>query len=269
LHLSGELEIMTSSILKYIDVARLVGAGIRCPACKCTHCRPSRWHTKHEKLRSDGFQPYRCDDCSTRFLATNGASLERTLINATAGVLLGLGILTAGDLWFESQDNPPSKHVEPALAAHSEGNRTGAEAQGQSGDAASAARKYPPTPAEKLQKAAADGEVGAMLELGRQLASGDKLPKDPKQAAIWIQLAAATGNADGMFELGRFYRDGSGLAQDPVRAYVWFNRAAAAKHLAAVQERDELVRTMTDQQLKEAHKLSLPVDRRADTVHLN
>jgi uncharacterized protein len=268
LHLSGELEIMPSSILKYFDVARLVGAGIKCPACNGTHCRQSRWHSKHEKLCADNsFRPYRCNDCATRFLAAKGASLERILINATAGILLGLGILTVGDLWFGNLDNPSTKHVELASTAHSEKNNTGADAKRKKGDDATAAREDSPTPAEILQKAAADGDAAAMLELGRNLATGDKLPKDVEQAAKWIQLAAATGNTEGMFELGRFYRDGLGLAQDSVRAYVWFSRAAAAKHLTAAQERDELVRTMSPEKLKEAQKLSLPVDQVADTRH--
>jgi len=257
---------MPPSILKYLDIARLVGAGIKCPACNGTHCRQSRWHSKHEKLSAEGFRPYRCNDCATRFLAANGASLERTLINGAAGVLLCLGVLVVGDLWFDSLDNPKIRHAELASTVHSEESTTGAKAQSQTGDEASAARKDPPTPAEKRQKAAADGDVGAMLELGRELASGDKLPKDVEQAAKWMQLAAATGNAEGMFELGRFYRDGLGLAKDSVRAYVWFSRAAAAKHLTATQERDELVRTMSDEKLKEAHKLALSADPLADTV---
>jgi TPR repeat protein len=105
-----------------------------------------------------------------------------------------------------------------------------------------------------------------MLQLGRDLATGDKLPKDVEQAARWIQLAAATGNAEGMFELGRFYRDGVGLAQDSVRAYAWFSRAAAANHLTAMHERDEMVRTMSEEKLKEAHQLSLTAEPVADTV---
>jgi hypothetical protein len=267
LHPSGESKVMPPSILKYIDVARLVGAGIKCPACNGTHCRQSRWHSKHEKLSAEGFRPYRCNDCTTRFLAPNGASLERNLINTTAGVLLCLGILTVGDLWLEYLDKPKISHAEAAPKTDSEQGATGAEARRQPEGEPSAARKDPPTPAEKLQKAAADGEVGAMLELGRELAAGDKLPKDPEQAAKWMQLAAATGNAEGMFELGRFYRDGLGLAQDPVRAYVWFSRAAAAKHPTALPERDQLVRTMSEEKLKEAHKLSLSEDPAADTVH--
>jgi hypothetical protein len=257
---------MPPSILKYFDVARLVGAGIQCPACKGTQCRPSRWHSKHEKLGSEGYRPYRCDDCTSRFLAANSAPMERILINGAAGALLGLGVLTAGDLWLDSFDDPKAKRVEPASAVHSKESAPGTEAQRRTGDEASDARKDPAVLAEKLQKAAANGDAGAMVQLGRDLATGNKLTKDVEQAARWIQLAAATGNAEGMFELGRFYRDGLGLTQDSVRAYAWFSRAAAANHLTAMKERDELVLTMSDEKLKDARKLALTAEPAADNV---
>lgn len=251
---------MPPSILKYLDIARLVGAGIICPACKSTHCRPSRWHSKHEKLGSDGYRPYRCDDCENRFLAPQNASRERILINGAAGVLLGFGVLVTGDLWYQSLDDPKIKRAELASTVPSEKIITTEEAQRRKEEAASDALKEPENPAEKLQKAAADGDVSAMLRLGRDLASGNTLPKDVDQAAKWIQLAAATGNAEGMFELGRFYRDGVGLVQDSVRAYAWFSRAAAANHLTAMQSRDELVLTMSEEKLQEARKLSLSAE---------
>ena len=257
---------MPPSILKYFDIARLVGAGIKCPACEGTYCRPSRWHSKHEKLGADGYRPYRCEDCTNRFLAAKRAALERTLINAAAGVLLGLGVLIAGDLWFESFNNPKPKRVELASTVPSGKTITSAEAQRQTGDKASGASEDPTELAEKLKKAAEDGDVRAMLQLGRDLASGDKIPKDVEQAAQWMQLAAATGNAEGMFELGSFYRDGVGLAQNSVRAYAWFSRAAAANHLTARQARDELALTMSAEQLEEAHILTSPAEPVANTV---
>lgn len=236
--------------MKYLDIARLLGAGVKCPTCNSTHCQPSRWQSKHEKLSSVDYRPYRCEDCNDRFLAARGAATERIVINSAAGALLVLGLLTAGDIWMENLDAPKTVHAEPATTLRAEESN---------------AANDPAKQAEKLQKDATDGDVGAMLQLGRDLASGNKLPKDVEQAARWIQLAAATGNPDGMFELGRFYRDGIGVAQDAVRAYVWFSRATAAKHLTAMQERDALVLTMSDEKLQEAQKLSLPAEPLAGT----
>ena len=251
---------MPPSLLKFLDIARLLGAGIKCPACKGTLCRASKWISKHERMGADNFRPYRCDDCATRFLAAKNAAMERVMINGAAGILLGLALLMAGDFWLESLDAPKTLREAQASTADSAASTTGNEIQLRSGEAAADTRKDSETPAEKLEKSAERGDSNAMLQLGRDLAVGNNLTKNVEQAAKWIQLAAATGNPEGMFELGRFYRDGVGLAQDSVRAYVWFSRAAAAHHLTATQARDELVRTMSDDKLREAQALTLPVE---------
>ncbi|MBU1364012.1 MAG: sel1 repeat family protein [Gammaproteobacteria bacterium] len=224
---------MPTSILKYVDIARLVGAGLKCPVCNGTDCRHSRWLSKAEKLGSEGFRPYRCNDCAHRFLARNSASLERILINCTAVAMLCFGIWLGVDLWLASVDQPKSA-LSPANAA------------------------VPATPAQKQQEAADSGDAAAMLQLGRDLATGNKRPQDVGEAAKWVQLAAATGNPEAMLELGRFYRDGVGVAQDSARAYVWLSRAAAAKQTEAVLEREALVRTMGEAPLKVALELSMP-----------
>ena len=254
-------------MLKYLDIARLVGAGIKCTACNGTRCRQSRWHSKHEKLCSQRSRPYRCEDCENRFLAASGASLERTLINSTAYVILGIGVLTAVELWLGSNDNQAAGPVELVSAANTEERTTrhqeDSEASNRIGNEVPDANGHPEAYANNvalLQKAATDGHVGAMVHLGQILATGDEYPKDPKQAAKWMQLAAATGNAEGMFELGRYYRDGVGLPQNSVRAYIWLNRAATVKHLTAMHERDDLVRTMSAEELREAHNLALSED---------
>lgn len=254
-------------MLKYLDIARLVGAGIKCTACHGTRCRQSRWDSKHEKLCNQGALPYRCEDCENRFFAARGASLERTLINSTAYVVLGLGILTAVEYWLGSNDNRAPGPVELGSAIGSEERpprpQEGGETASRIGKETTNAEEHPENLADNvalLQKSATKGHVGAMVRLGQILAAGDKSPKDTTQAAKWMQLAAATGNAEGMFELGRYYRDGIGLPQNNVRAYVWLNRAAIAKHLSAIHERDDLVRTMNAEELREAHHLALSED---------
>lgn len=249
---------MPPPILKYVDLARLVGAGLQCPVCTGTHCRRSRWHSKKEKLGSDGLRPYRCDDCSHRFLARDSASLERILVNGTAGVLLGFGVLFGVELWLDSVDEAKRVRNASASTAHSEENTTGAPTRlvtggeiADTGEDPAAAR------AQEQQEAAENGDADALLQIGRDLATGNQRPKDVEQAANWVKLAAATGHPEGMLELGRFYRDGLGVTQDFARAYAWLSRAAA-KLPDALQERDALVRTMSKEQLQEAHQLSLP-----------
>lgn len=233
-------------MLKYFDFARHLGAGITCPICHGTHCRQSRWHSKQEKQGAEGFRPYRCDDCAHRFLAPNDATLERTLINGAAGIMLVIGALSAAVIWSGLGDAPADEYVEPDLTLTTE---------------------QLAEDVELLRTAAANGHVGAMVQLGRDLASGEKIPKNVKQAAEWIRLAASTGDAEGMFELGRFYRDGIGLTQNSVRAYVWFSRAAGAHHRKALEERAELARAMSAEKLKEARHLALAAEPKAEIIN--
>ncbi|OHC65002.1 MAG: hypothetical protein A2040_13180 [Rhodocyclales bacterium GWA2_65_19] len=257
---------MPTSILKYVDIARLVGAGLKCPVCNGTDCRHSRWHSKTEKLGSSGFRPYRCNDCAHRFLARNSASLERILINSTAGLMLCFGIFVVVDFWLENVDKPKPAPVALTATALPEESTAGAPNRLLTGGLAAEASDNPATRAQKQQEAADNGNAGAMLQIGRDLATGNNRPKDVGQAAKWVQLAAATGHPDAMLELGRFYRDGVGVAQDSARAYVWLSRAAAAKQTDAVLEREALVRTMGEEPLKVALELSMPTQPAAALV---
>lgn len=264
-------------MLKFLDVARLVGAGIVCPACNGTRCRQSNWRSKHERLGHIGYRPYRCDECEHRFFAASGASLERNLINGAAYVLLALALLTFVELWPEGGEAPATASAQPAvpLAAETGAAAPVAPAAPASLPLAAAASAQAATPkadpagagkaadeaqatnVKSLHKAASDGHPAAMIRLGQILAAGENHPRDPRQAAKWMQLAAATGSPQAMYELARYYRDGIGLAADPVRAYVWFSRAATARQADAALERDKLVRTMSEEKLNEAQVMAM------------
>lgn len=251
-------------MLKLLDFSRWVGAGIKCTACGSTRCRLSKWRSKNEKLAYDGYRPYRCDDCENRFFAASSASLERTLINSAAYVLIGLALLVTAEFWLGHVEDSEIEGVRLATVVDADESMTAppprSEVKRQTDAPAPLGNEHRDDPAIKvklLHKAATEGHPGAMVQLGRILATADNYPADPAQAAKWMQLAAATGNPEGMYELGRFYRDGVGLTPEPVRAYIWFSRAAAARHVDAAHERDKLVRTMSDEELKEAHAQAL------------
>ena len=111
-----------------------------------------------------------------------------------------------------------------------------------------------------LQSAAEKDNSAAMAQLGKLYRSGFGVLQDYDQAVNWIRKAAERGDPDGMLELGRLYRDGVGLPRDPVRAYVWFNRAAAALHTDAVRDRDDVARSLTAEQLKNAQAQSSVIE---------
>jgi len=110
--------------------------------------------------------------------------------------------------------------------------------------------------AERLEASAGEGNTNAMTRLGVMYKLGIGILQNYELAASWIHRSAELGNADGMLELGRLYRDGVGVEADPVLAYVWFNRAAAAMNMRAVQEREQLLRGLTPEQLRDAQELS-------------
>lgn len=250
-------------MLKFLDFARLVGAGIKCTACNGTRCRQSKWRSKHERLGFVGYRPYRCCDCDNRFFAASGASLERTLINCAAYALLGFAVLVALELWTEIADAPANQPVRMVAADDADPDvaaprpapvETGGDGPARMGDEPPEDQMHN---VKLLHKAATNGHTGAMIRLAEILVSGENHPRDLGQAAKWMQLAAAAGSPQGMYELGRYYRDGIGLTPDQVRAYVWFSRAANARHVDAAQQRDLLVRTMSEEKLNEAHTLAL------------
>lgn len=257
---------MSSSILNYLDIGRVVGFGLKCPECNGTYCRRSRWHSKTEKLCSEGLSPYRCNNCTHRFLARNNASMEHLLINGTAAVLVIFCLLAGVDLVLESFAVSTGPQVAQASPARPEASATESSLRLAMAIEAAQPADDPATRAQKRQEAVDRGDPAAMLQLGRDLAAGTDRPKDAGQAAKWVQLAAAAGNPEGMLELGRYYRDGFGVKQDAPRAYAWLSRAAAANDPDALRERDALVRTMSEAKLKEAHQLSLPTQEPAALV---
>lgn len=218
-----------------------------------------------EKRSHPGSSPYRCLDCSHRFLSRKAALFEKDLVVSVWVALPAVVLVAVVTFLLTSARNasaPPqakaSVKIEPELLKAAEmGN---AAAQLQVGEALF---HDPAHSSEKsaqavrwLQLAAESGNTEAMVLLGRLFRSGVGILQDFSRSATWIQTAASRGDVEGMLELGRLYRDGVGLDKDPVRAYAWFNRAAAAHNLDAQSEREAVARMLTVEELKEAQALS-------------
>jgi TPR repeat protein len=60
--------------------------------------------------------------------------------------------------------------------------------------------------------------------------------QDDEQARHWYEKAAAGGNVTAMVDLGRIYERGLGVQQDTVRARQWYEKAAAAGNPAAAKD---------------------------------
>lgn len=109
-----------------------------------------------------------------------------------------------------------------------------------------------------LNAAAEQDHTAAMVQLGKLYRSGVGVLQNFGDAAKWIETAAVLGDPEGMHELGRLYRDGVGFDRDPVKAYIWFSRAAAGLNTAAVRDRDDVARGLSEKQLKDAQRKSIP-----------
>jgi len=241
---------------------------LSCPSCVGIHCRESRWLSLEEKKANPESSPYRCMDCSHRFLARKGASAGREVVIPVRGVMAAIGLMAIvvfGLVSVGGSSAPPPtalpKVIDPGvLQAAEKGDAAAQFRVGEAlfhdpvrdGDKSAKAVRW-------LQLAADNGNTEAMVLLGRLSRSGVGILQDFGQSAKWIQTAAGRGDLEGMLELGRLYRDGIGVDKDLVQAYVWFNRAAAAHNLDAAREREAVARLLTPEELKVAQSQSATV----------
>ncbi|MDR1710182.1 MAG: sel1 repeat family protein [Candidatus Accumulibacter sp.] len=243
-------------------------AKIQCPACGEFHCRQSRWHSSAEKHRNPGNRPYRCMDCSHRFMRPEGADFERWLLALLTVAAVSAVVAVGGWILMENAPTAPAG-APSARAADEAAVRRAAE----TGDAAAQFKlgdamfqdpmRDARTSAQALrwmETAAANGNVDAMIYLGRLSRSGVGVLQNYARATSWIRRAALRGSSEGMVELARLYRDGIGVERDPVRAYAWFNRAAAARNLDAVRERETIATLLTSAEINKAQIISQRLD---------
>lgn len=78
----------------------------------------------------------------------------------------------------------------------------------------------------KYLAAAVKGDPNAQFKLGLAYATGQGVPQNYAEAAVWFQKAAEQGDAMVQYQVGIFYEKGRGVAQDFSQAAEWFRRAA-------------------------------------------
>lgn len=79
-----------------------------------------------------------------------------------------------------------------------------------------------------LEKAEAQGEPLAKLELGLLMLNGKGVPRDDAKAAALIRQAAEGGERDAQYHLGVLYGAGRGFAKDDQEGHRWIRKAADA-----------------------------------------
>lgn len=243
---------------------------ITCPECAGKHCRESRWKSRDEKHTNPGKHPYRCIDCSHRFIAAQKKGFnERTLALGVGTVILVVAVAVAVSVVGHVVEPEHEVQVDAApietMATVGPDTRQAAldgdvEAQFRVGKnllfEASIDGRQAAEANKWLLMAAKNGHTGAMIQLGRMYRSGVGALQNYAYSAQWIKRAAESGDAEGMLELGRLYREGIGIEANPEKAYIWFNRAAAMHHADAARERDSIGRKLGPEQLARAQQRS-------------
>lgn len=244
---------------------------MKCPNCGGTTCRESKWRSQREKSEHPGSHPYRCLDCSHRFIgpASPLAAGRRRLFGLAAGllavVLAGVGLGINHILDSRTEAHPTHAAAPAPYASEPDALRQAAQA----GDAdaqyrlaksmlydTSRGREGASEAVGWLQRAADSGHTAAMVQLGKLYRTGLGVLQNFDLTLTWLRKAAEGGDAEGMLELGRMYRSGTGVKQDLVEAYVWFNRAAASLHTEALGERENVALKLRPEQLRDAQARS-------------
>jgi len=108
-----------------------------------------------------------------------------------------------------------------------------------------------------FQKAAAKGHADAQYVLGAMYYTGKGTARDDKTAVTWLRKSAEQGNSEAQYLLGLSSLYGSGgMNKDVVLAYMLWNLSAASGHPNAAEQRSQVARRMTPEQLDEGQALS-------------
>jgi TPR repeat protein len=228
-------------------------------------------------------KPMRCRQCKERFWVQNPSSY------VAAGAIAGGVLLFLGLVWLvvmhatRSQDTillaptvagtpadysqPPARQDDAdirAADADTPTTKPGSGAPAKSDVEAAPAQadtglKMPDDRAITVQwyrENAEKGDLDAQYKLGLLHLTGKGALQDFGEAAKWLKLSAEQGHPQAQFQLGLIYRVGHGVPIDPGQAYKWLNLAAAAGVNQAVLVRNEVMRSLSTDQLAQAQKAS-------------
>ncbi len=92
-----------------------------------------------------------------------------------------------------------------------------------------------------LDRAAGQADPAQRFDLAYALAFGWFVPKDEARAAAIYRLNAEAGHASSQNNLAVLLRDGKGVAEDKIEALMWFTLAARGNLAVAEQNRQKLL----------------------------
>ncbi|MCX7007514.1 MAG: tetratricopeptide repeat protein [Kiritimatiellaeota bacterium] len=118
-----------------------------------------------------------------------------------------------------------------------------------------AASEFGISDSELLRRAAELGDAKAQFKLGAAyLDGGHGVPQDYTEAVKWFRKGMEQGDARSQGGLGVAYTYGHGVPEDVVEAYKWFQLAVAKGDKGSVEDRNNLIKSMTPEQIAEGQK---------------
>jgi hypothetical protein len=249
---------------------------MKCPACQSSDVRTSRFRPEDGLWRSMFYGAFRCRECGRRFEMLTRAPLLAGIATGAVASSFALGFF-AGGLRAERLAPAQAPRMEPdapqvasvraledsavqptadlALAARAEAGDPKAQLQlGVSFLKGDGVERDPATAIKWIRKAAEQGLVEAQYALGAMYHAGRGALQSFPLAFKWFELAAQQNHAEAQFSLGVMYRMGQGVPVDKPKAYTWFNLAAAQGHDRAREARDNLLSSLTPEQVLAAQR---------------
>ena len=104
--------------------------------------------------------------------------------------------------------------------------------------------------------AAGQGHAEAAYNLGVMSANGWGVPQSDDKAFEWYSVAADLGFPAAQISLGKMYSIGFGAPLDIVQAHMWYSVAALLGDFNAEFDRDELARTMSEEDVAKSEALA-------------
>lgn len=246
---------------------------MKCPHCRSERLRQSRRRAEDGTWRSLLLTAYRCRDCRRRS--------QHLAWGRVIGVvsMAGLAILPVGLVFIDlrpapsdsalAADGVPASAAADGYAANTASLSVGdasVAAAAEKGDAQAQLRLgmaylngvgVKPNLAVGLswvERAAAQGLADAQYVLGVIHQSGRGTVQNFPVAFQWYERAAQQNHAQAQYRLGLMFRAGQGISADKSRAYMWFNLAAAQGHERAGDARDDLLLSLTREEVVAAQR---------------
>ena len=97
----------------------------------------------------------------------------------------------------------------------------------------------------------------AQYYLGMMYLNGQGVEQDYEEAGKWFRKSAEHGVPQAQYKLGHLYNEGQGLPRDLEYAYAWYRVGAEYHHQKSINSIDAVKKQLTDEELKEAEKLSM------------